>query len=152
MVKRRRERGTDRESGVTVVEFVLLTPILFLLMFATIEFGLVLYARHAAVAAAQEGARTAREERYTNPDGWKQDTKNVTTRWVTSLVGKLVDGGVVNATPTQQGSLTASRFPGAGVTLKFNVVTIVPWQFTVHAESSGPVECFYTPGGLCDGG
>ncbi len=151
MVKRRRDRRADRESGVTVVEFVLLTPILFFLMFATIEFGLVLYARHAAVAAAQEGARTAREERYTDPNNWQKDTKYTTTGWVTTLVGKLVDGTVV-ATPTWQGSLTASHYPEAGVKLHFNVVTVVPWQFTVRAVSSGPVECFYTPDGLCDGG
>lgn len=152
MVKRRRERGTDRESGVTVVEFVLLTPLLFLLMFGTVEFGLMLYARHVAVAAAQEGARTAREERYTNPSDWQADSTHIATKWVDQLVGGLVEGNAVTATPTSKGSLTLSAYPQAGVDVSFEVISIVPWHVTVTADSSGPVECFYTPGGVCRGG
>lgn len=151
MAENGRGRRRDRESGVTVVEFVLLTPILFLLMFGTVEFGLVLYVRHVAVAAAQEGARTAREEAYTRPGDFVKDSKAAAEGWVNSLAGSLVEGQV---SPVMLGpsSVADIRYPEVGVKLRFSVATVVPWSFTVQAQSQGPVECFYTPQGTCNGG
>jgi Flp pilus assembly protein TadG len=137
---------------VTVVEFVLLTPVLFLLMFGTVEFGLVLYARHVAVAAAQQGARTAREEAYTRSASWAGDSETAASDWVNQLVGGLVVPGTLQTTATLQGSLTGTPYPEAEMQVSFHVVTVVPWTFNVEADSTGPVECFYTPQGLCDGG
>lgn len=134
-----------------MLEFILLTPLMFIIMFGTVEFGLVLYARHVAVAAAQEGARTAREERYTRPGSWQKDARAASKSWVTTLVGGLVAGGAVTADPKAAGSLNAP-YPQAGLKLSFSVVTVVPWSYTVQATSMGPVECFYTPEGICDGG
>jgi len=136
---------------MTVVEFVLLTPILFIIMFGTVELGLVFYARHVAVAAAQEGARTAREEAYTQPNAWKRDARRNAQNWVVSLAGGLVDG---KFTPGLLGpnDVAGVVYPEVGVTVQFNVVTVVPWNFTVSARSEGPVECFYTPQGTCNGG
>jgi Flp pilus assembly protein TadG len=135
---------------VTVIEFVLLTPVLFLIMFGTIEFGLVVYARHVAVAAAQEGARTAREEAYSQPQ-WGKVAKAAAVNWVGSLAGGLVDGQVQ---PGLLGpaSVKGVVYPEVGVSVSFSVVTMVPWTFTVRAQSEGPVECFYTPQGKCNGG
>jgi hypothetical protein len=71
--------------------------------------------------------------------------------WVSSLAGGLVDGKV------QPGSLGPASvrgvvYPEVGVSVSFRVVTVVPWTFTVSAQSQGPVECFYTPQGTCNGG
>ena len=64
-----RERGTSRgrlslrdDRGMTAIEFVVLTPLLFLLLMLTVQFALYLFAKQAATAAVQDGARTAREE------------------------------------------------------------------------------------------
>ena len=56
-----RRNRQDKESGATAIEFVVWTPLLFLFMFGSVQFGLAMFARHVAVTAAEEGARTARE-------------------------------------------------------------------------------------------
>jgi Flp pilus assembly protein TadG len=150
MPKRGRERRRDRESGVTVVEFVLLSPILFILMFGTVELGLVTYAHHAAVAAAEQGARTGREDVSTDPDGWQPLAQDKATNWVSSLVGGLVEQGSLTAHATSD-PLT-KQYPEVTVRVNFNMVSVVPWVVSLSATSAGPVECFYTPGGTCDGG
>ncbi len=45
--------------GVTAIEFAFLAPIMFLLLFATIEFGLILYMRSGIEAATHDAARYA---------------------------------------------------------------------------------------------
>jgi Flp pilus assembly protein TadG len=49
----------DRESGQSLVEFALVVPLLFLLLFGSIEFGRVFHAYHVITSAAREGARAA---------------------------------------------------------------------------------------------
>lgn len=53
------EPGRDRRSGMAMVEFVIILPILLMLVFAIAEFG-VLFGRWQTLSnAAREGARTA---------------------------------------------------------------------------------------------
>jgi Flp pilus assembly protein TadG len=147
-LRRRRER--DRESGATVVEFVVLTPILFLLMFGSVQIGLALFARHVAVSAAQEGARKAREEAANPNANWQTDADNATTSWVDQLLGNLLQGSPLPE-PQEPVPLTAP-YPEVGMKVTFNVVSVVPfWTFTVESTSVGPVECFYAVDGRCNG-
>jgi Flp pilus assembly protein TadG len=144
-VRRRRD-----ESGVTVIEFVILTPILFLLMFGSVQIGLALFARHVAVSAAQEGARTAREEAANRDENWQSDADGAASRWVTQLLGGLVQGSP-NPKPENPVPLT-DPYPEVGTTVSFTIVTVMPgWNITVSATSVGPVECFYDLNGICDG-
>ena len=48
-----------RPAGVTVVEFALSAPVLFLFIFAMIEFGRIVMVQQLIVTAAREGARMA---------------------------------------------------------------------------------------------
>lgn len=144
-MKRRRER----ESGATAIEFVVLTPLLFLLMIGTVQVGLALFARHVAISAAQEGARTAREQAAGTAD-WQGHATGTATTWVNQLLGELVSGGPTAAAlaPVPVGD----QNPQVGVSVRFQIATVVPaWTFTLSAQSVGPVECFYTPQGYCDG-
>jgi len=52
-------RLRKRESGQTLVEFALVVPLLFLLLFGSVEFGRVFHAYHVVTSAAREGARAA---------------------------------------------------------------------------------------------
>lgn len=151
-MKRRRER--DGESGVTVVEFVVLTPILFLLMFGSVQIGLALFARHVAVTAAQEGARVARED-AADPNStatWETDSTDAASGWVTDLLGDLV---VATANPIAQSQVAVpltDPYPQVGVSVTFQIVSVMPGlDFTENATSIGPVECFYDVNGDCDG-
>jgi len=57
------------QKGATAVEFAIILPLLILLIFAMIEFGLYMFNRQVITNAAREGARfgvVAREDRRTN--------------------------------------------------------------------------------------
>jgi len=57
------------QNGATAVEFALILPLLVLLLFGIIEFGLILYNKQIITNAAREGARygvVVRLDRYTN--------------------------------------------------------------------------------------
>lgn len=142
-------RGRDRESGATAIEFVVLTPLLFLLMFGSVQIGLALFARHVAISAAQEGARTAREQAVDNPD-WEGHATDTAKNWVTQLLGDLLNGSP-DANPVITVPVGAQD-PQVGVHVSFSIATVIPrWTFTLQAQSVGPVECFYTPAGYCNG-
>lgn len=68
MIKKMIKKNQD---GATVVEFALIAPLLFLLIFGIIEFGLLLLNKHIINNSSREGARAgivARENRFVNPD------------------------------------------------------------------------------------
>ena len=59
------------QDGATVVEFALIAPLLFLLIFGIIEFGLLLFNKHIINNSSREGARAgivARENRFVAGD------------------------------------------------------------------------------------
>lgn len=57
--KRRLGRKTGEDRGAAVVEFALVLPLLMLMVFGTIQFGLLFNRQQALHAAAREGARVA---------------------------------------------------------------------------------------------
>lgn len=143
-----RRNRQDKESGATAIEFVLWTPLLFLFMFGSVQFGLAMFARHVAVTAAQEGARTAREQAAADPRGWQTAAKDDATKWVNQLIGGLVTDGV-QASPIPAKTLA---YPEVGMEVSFSIVSVIPhWQFHVDAVSQGPIECYYTQAGACVG-
>jgi Flp pilus assembly protein TadG len=58
-MKRRKAATDPRDRGATAVEFALLLPVLFLLLFGVIDFGRALNAQITLTQAAREGARLA---------------------------------------------------------------------------------------------
>ena len=144
------KRRRDRESGATAIEFVVLTPILFLLMFGSVQIGLALFARHVAVSAAQEGARVAREEAANPNEDWRTDAQHAAGGWVTNLLGGLVLGAPV---PQYEVKVPLNDpYPEVGAGVSFSIASVVPgWNFSLNATSVGPVECFYNVNGYCDG-
>ena len=66
----RADRASGRrtsDSGMTAIEFVVLTPVLFFMIFATVQFALYFFADHVAQAAAQAGARRRGPKRTRTP-------------------------------------------------------------------------------------
>ena len=49
------------ESGASAVEFALLLPVLMMILFGIIEFGMALYRQAILTNASREGARLGRE-------------------------------------------------------------------------------------------
>lgn len=138
MVRRGRARWDDRERGVSAIEFVLLTPLLFFLLFGTVQFALYFYARHVAIAAAQEGDRVAREERADPNENWSSDAVAKANDWIGQLAPSLLAGSGVNA-----GESGPVGRDGWTVSVTVSVPPLLSWGgVTVTETSSGPVEQF----------
>jgi len=133
------KRGRDRERGVSAIEFVLLTPLLFFLIFATVQFAIYFYARHVAIAAAQEGDRVAREERANPNENWSGDAVQKTHDWVNQLASGMVDNLRVPP-PGESGTPGAASWT-VSVTVTATVHSL--WgDMNVTETSAGPVEQF----------
>ncbi len=132
--------STRGESGMTAIEFVLLTPVLFFMIFATVQFALYFFADHVAQAAAQAGARKARATADENAGGWRGEARDVADAYIRQLGPKLVLGPDVKTIQPEQNTV--------GVEITARVPSVFPGlDLDVHAESSGPVERFVEDNG-----
>ncbi|WP_436232702.1 TadE family protein [Actinacidiphila alni] len=130
--------GSDR--GMTAIEFVFLTPVLFFMIFATVQFGLYFFADHVAQAAAQAGARKARAEADADPGGWSDKATAEAKDRIEQLGPNLLDGRQVTA--VQPDAVTV------GIRVTADVPTIFPgFHFKVNESSQGPVERFVPDNG-----
>ncbi|QKW08476.1 pilus assembly protein [Streptomyces sp. NA04227] len=120
---------------MSAIEFVLLTPILFFMIFATVQFALYLFADHIAQAAAQAGARKARATADAEPGAWRGKAREVVDDYIEQLGPKLVLGPDVDMLQPEQNTV--------GVEITAKIPSVFPGlDLTVHAQSSGPVERF----------
>jgi Flp pilus assembly protein TadG len=131
-----REAATTRgDSGMTAIEFVFLTPVLFFMIFATVQFALYFFADHVAQAAAQAGARKARATADAQPGGWRGEAGAVVDNYISQLGPQLVLAPDVTMLQPEQNTV--------GVEITARIPTVFPGlDLTVHARSVGPVERF----------
>ncbi|MGC5039433.1 TadE family protein [Streptomyces sp. DT73] len=131
----RRRAAAGGDSGMTAIEFVLLTPVLFFMIFATVQFALYFFADHVAQAAAQGGARPARATADEQPGGWRGEARDVVDSYIRQLGPQLVLSPDVTMLQPEQNTV--------GVEIEARVPTVFPGlDLTVHAQSVGPVERF----------
>ncbi|MFJ9901915.1 TadE family protein [Streptomyces sp. NPDC101152] len=136
----REAAATRGDSGMTAIEFVLLTPVLFFMIFATVQFALYFFADHVAQAAAQAGARKARATAHDQPGGWRGEAQGVVDSYIQQLGPQLVLSP--NVTMLQPEPNTV------GVEITARIPTVFPGlDLTVHAQSEGPVERFVQDNG-----
>ncbi|WP_461083617.1 TadE family protein [Streptomyces deserti] len=135
----RKAAAARGDSGMTAIEFVLLTPVLFFMIFATVQFALYFFADHIAQAAAQAGARKARAMADENPGAWRGEARDVVDSYINQLGPKLVLAPDVAMLQPEQNTV--------GVEITARVPTVFPGlDLTVHAQSVGPVERFVREG------
>jgi Flp pilus assembly protein TadG len=125
-------RGSSvAERGSSAIELAILAPAVLLASLLIIQFALWFDARHAALAAAQEGARVARDSAATDA-GWQTLAANDAMSYYQHL-----DTSVLS-------QVTAQATPGAGntvyVTVSGKLTGIFP--LTITETVGGPVECF----------
>lgn len=138
---RRRAEAIARrgDSGMSGIEFVILTPVLFFLIFATVQFALYFFADHVAQAAAQAGARKARQEADADPGGWRGKARETSASYIEQLGPKLVLRPEVRTLQPRQHTV--------GVEITARVPAVFPGlDLDVHALSQGPVERFVPDG------
>lgn len=117
------------ERGEATTEVVLVVPVLILIIFTIIQFGLWYHASDVVRSAAQEGAQAARVQ------GASASTGEATTRsFLTQVAGSTVDDPTVTAT---RGIDTVD------VTVRGKVASVVPYlHLNVSGHASAPVERF----------
>jgi hypothetical protein len=135
------------DEGMTAVEFVVLTPLLFLLLMLTVQFALFLFAKQAATAAVQNGARTARQEAASSgcespTNTWSPDAVTATTGRARDLGGQLVLKPVVKTAFTLDPLLNAEcKIARVTVSLHSEVPSVFPgFGLTLDVHSGGPLE------------
>jgi Flp pilus assembly protein TadG len=91
-----------REEGAAAVEFALLLPLLMLILFGIIEFGLILYNQEVITNASREGARFGIVIGSPRPD----DTliRGVVTSYLTNAGLTVCDASCVQVTGAQGAS------------------------------------------------
>ncbi|WP_331727372.1 pilus assembly protein (plasmid) [Kitasatospora sp. NBC_00374] len=127
------------DRGTSTVEFMIITPLLFLLLLSVVQFGLYYFASTVSEAAAQAGARKARATADDNPGSWQNMASTTAQNRISTLGPALVNGASVF--PFQDGDQV-------GVTVTGRVVKVVPFlNLTVTAKSVGPIERFVPDAG-----
>jgi Flp pilus assembly protein TadG len=123
-----------RDRGASAVELAILAPALILVSLLIVQYAIWFDARHAALAAAQEGDLVAREDAATNSNGWQGLAATAAENYYRGLDTSVISG------------LKAQTATGAdrtvSVTVSGKLTSIVP--LTVSVTVSGPVECFRT--------
>ena len=140
-------RSPRDDRGMTAIEFVVLTPLLFLLLMLTVQFALYLFAKQAATAAVQDGARTAREEAAskgcTDTTGtWQQDAVTAAAARAQALGGQLILKPAVTTGFTLDPDLNADcKISLVRVDLHSAVPSVFPgWTPTIDVHAGGPLE------------
>jgi Flp pilus assembly protein TadG len=124
----RRPAGRAREGGSVSIQMVVLMPALFSVMFLGMQAALMYHARTVAIAAAQEGARTAAALNSSYALG-----QQAARTFVVNAGGD----GVLKAA-----SVTGSRGPAtANVSVSGVSLSVIPgWQPRISQSASAPVE------------
>jgi Flp pilus assembly protein TadG len=129
---------------MSAIEFVILTPLLFFMIFATVQFALYFFADHVALAAAQAGARKGRDQADADPGGWYGQARSTARSYIRQLGPDLA--GRPKFSPLGDGVDTA------GIEVRARVVMVFPGlHFTVDEKAEGPVEKFVPDNGAGGG-
>ena len=131
----RRPGGPGAGRGSSAVELVVLTPVLLALIWLIIQYAVYYQGRQVALAAAQIGARVARQDANTVP-GWRAIAEHSAESYYAGL-GTKVLGGTVTAVAAPVGA------SGVKVTVTGRAASIMfGLTLTIHETAGGPVECF----------
>lgn len=109
---------------------------LLLMVWLVVQFAIWFQSRSVALAAAQAGARVARDEAGAGGSAWKNHAVNATTDYYNKLGTKLVGGLQATAIVNLGANVVGVRVTGT-------VDSIIPGvTLTITEVSEGPVECF----------
>mgnify|MGYP003340515679 CR=1 FL=1 len=103
------------EHGVVAAEFALLLPVLLIILFGTIEFGMIMYGREVVTNASREGARV----------GIIQRIPAVTAGEIITVARNYLTGTGIN---TAQVTITVPASGGAtGTPVTVTAIYRYPW-------------------------
>jgi Flp pilus assembly protein TadG len=129
-------RRTADDRGMTAIEFVFLTPILFGVIFLTVQFAMYYFAEHVAQAAARAGAREARAQAAVHDD-WQSRARTKADGYIDQLGGSLLTSHDISIDRTGD---------DVSVEVVGHVPSILGIGITVDEISQGPIERFVQGG------
>lgn len=125
-------RSGNNERGDTMVQTVIVAPVLFLLIMGVLQFALVAHAQNVAEAAAQEGVAAARRFDAKASDGVVEANSALDTLGARMLSERQVS---VDRSQTR-----------ATVTVTGRVLSLIPGvKPSINETASGPVERYVAP-------
>src|SRR5215472_11654782 len=128
-----RRSGADR--GSSAVELVILTPVLLALIWMIIQYALYYQGRQVALAAAQIGARVARQDANSVP-GWQAIAEQSAENYYAGLGTKVLGGNVTAVAAPAGVSQVKVTVTGQAASILFGLT------LTIRETVSGPIECF----------
>lgn len=128
-----------RERGASAVELAMLTPLLIIVIAATIQFAMLYHARHVALAAAQAGARVARATAGQPGAAWEEPARAKTMAYLRSIGPNLLEA----PRPVLLQRFVGGQLVDVGVEVQGTAVRVIPFlTLQVDERSKGPVERF----------
>ncbi|HEY3733709.1 MAG TPA: TadE family protein [Streptosporangiaceae bacterium] len=136
------------DSGASSIELVILAPIVILSILLIGQFAMWYQARHVAIAAAQAGARVARDAPQASGQAWQGQATAAALTLAHQLGGSLLQGS--SAQPVGGGSQRGVEVSGTAP----SIIPIPGLTFHINETSEGPTECFRPSGDTarCAGG
>jgi Flp pilus assembly protein TadG len=129
-----RDGRSARDRGASAIELAILAPMLLALIWLAIQYAVYFQGRQVALAAAQIGARVAREEAATVPT-WQTDAVGQAEKYYNGLGTKVLGNGIV-ATATSDGNDVQVTVTGQAASILFGL------PLPIHETAGGPIECF----------
>jgi Flp pilus assembly protein TadG len=129
------------DRGTSAVELAVLAPALMMISMLILQLGLWFNARQVALAAAQAGARVAREQAATNPD-WAGAARTAAAQYYHGLHSSLLS----QLTAQASGNAQTNVYVTVSGPLGYSVFGFFGLNLTISATAGGPVECFRPPG------
>lgn len=121
-----------RDGGVSSIELALLAPLVILCILLVGQFAMWYQARHVAIAAAQAGARVARDTQQ--GQAWEGPAVTTAQTYAQQLGGSLLQA-------TSASAIGAGN--QRGVEVRGTAPSLIPGMtFTIDETSEGPTECF----------
>lgn len=125
-------QGRDERGAASLIQLVLVAPVLLLVLMFIVQFALVAHARSVVEAAAEQGSAVARRA-----DGTQAGAQAETVKYLDKLGPKMLMTRSVSANRTAD---------TATVTVTGTVISLVPGVHPrVKETSSGPVERYVPP-------
>jgi hypothetical protein len=113
--------GRRKRRGAAVVEFALVLPIFFLMVFAMIEFGRMVMVRQVLTNASREGARIGVLDGATT-----QEVVDTVENYLTSALIPFTAGSIVAVSPSPPSSAGYGESVSVTVTVPFDDVSWLP--------------------------
>lgn len=132
MLRQYLHASTSRDERGSVIETVLIAPVLMFVLMLIVQFALFAHARNVAEQAAQEGAAAARAF-----DGSADAGQAKAENFLAQIASESIKGQSVSVTRNAE---------EASVTVTGTVISLVPgMHLPVRETATGPVERYVPP-------